>query len=139
MKLVGQKKGVSGILEIPDQGAVLTSLTANCHKRQSCQPKTPKQTPPKQQLRLTLPNEHAKQWLSLPLRLRKQVGGIVFGSFVSGVALKDLAGLVSELKMARLAMNNAFQLALDKGATLDILLINQSVEKINRLLGEEHP
>ncbi len=36
-------------------------------------------------------------------------------------------------------MNNAFQLALDKGATLDILLINQSVEKINRLLGEEHP
>lgn len=90
-------------------------------------------------IRLSLPSQLASKWMSMPPRLREQVAGIVFGSFTEGLDLKDLAAVASELKMVRLAINNALQLALETEHPLDRERIQHALDRINNLLGEKRP
>ena len=120
--------GVAGRSEaLPDQGAGLSSETV----RQSC----PTADRGSTQLRIRLPAAHAARWLALTPKLREHVAGIAFGSVLEGVELAELIAVASELREARLAISNALQLALVRGATLDTRRVGAALDRINSLLG----
>lgn len=60
---------------------------------------------------------------------------MIFGLGMDGVDLHGLPAVASELRETRLAVQNAMQLALVKGATLDTRRIDAALERINTILG----
>lgn len=86
-------------------------------------------------VRLTLPEEHAKRWLALPLGLREHAAAVVFGLSIEGVDLNELPGMASELREARLAVQNALRFALLNGTPLDVRRVESAVDRINHILG----
>lgn len=128
-----RSRGVSGsATALPDQGALLSAETV----KQSCPTASGSNST---QLRIRLPAKHAARWTAMPPRLREHVAGIVFGSFTEGVRLDELAAVGSELRLARLALTNALQLALVRGASFDAKRVEAAVAKIDRLLGGLRP
>jgi len=109
------------------QGAQLSAETIE----QSCQTAATGTT----QFRIRLPAEHAARWLSMPLKLREHAAAAVFGLAVDGVDLHELTAMASELREARLVVQNAMQLALVKGATLDTRRVESALDRINKILG----
>jgi hypothetical protein len=127
-----RSKGVSGKAQAcPDQGAPVSDPTLE----QSCP--TANQPDTSTYFRFSLPASHARRWLALPPRLRKQAAGIVFGSYTMGIRLEDLPTVGSELREARTAINNALQLALIQRTSPDMDRINSALDKINSLLGQK--
>ncbi len=135
MKSFETSRGVLGRAQpLPDHGAISESSLEDETKWQSC---PTEKLPSSTQIRIRLSPIHAKQWLALPPRLREQVASIVFGSFIERVDLAKLAEVASELKLTRLAINNALQLALSAGTSPDSLSVENAVRNINNLLGEK--
>jgi len=125
-----RSKGVLGVAAAtPDQGAQSSAETIE----QSCP--TDSKGSSTTQFRIRLPARHAARWLALPPKLREHVAAVIFGAFTAGISLEEMASVGSELKSARLAMTNALQLALARGASLDAKRIEKAVAKIDRLLG----
>ena len=87
------------------------------------------------QLRMRLPDRHAKRWLALPLGVREHAAAVVFGLAVDGVDLHELPGMASELREARLTVQNALQLALLHGTPLDVRRVETALDRINHILG----
>lgn len=126
-------KGSLGKAErFPDQGAQM----AGKPDEQSCHAANTRKTA---QVRLRLPEQHAEQWLALPPGVREHAAAVVFGASIDGVDLHDLPTLASELREARLVMQNALQLSLVKGAVLDTCRINDALNRINKILGGHQP
>lgn len=128
-----RSRGVLGSAKaLPNQGALMSSETL----KQSCPTVSSGNST---QFRIRLPARHAARWLALPLKLREHVAGIVFGSFTVGIKLEELAAVASELRLARLSINNVLQLTLLHDAPLDAKRIDAALDRINTILGERTP
>jgi hypothetical protein len=128
-----RSKGVLGVAAAtPDQGGLTGLGTLN----QSCPTADNGRSI---RFRISLPSRHAKRWLALPRRLREQIAGIAFGAFTEGFKLDELAAVASELRLARLALNNVLQLTLCADTPLDAKRIDAALDRINAILGERTP
>ena len=120
--------GVQGRAEpLPCQGAQSSLETIG----QSC----PADSRGTTQLRMRLPDRHAKRWLALPPGVREHAAAVLFGLGMDGMDMGELPAMASELREARLAVQNALQLAMVKGATLDTRRVELALDRINRILG----
>jgi hypothetical protein len=135
---IAELQGVSGMAPaIPDQGAQMAQPPrAGETVEQSCPTDSSGRST---QFRIRLPARHAARWLRLPPKLREQVAGIVFGTFTAGTTLEELVSVGSELRETRIAIINALQFALARGASLDAKRIDAAVQKIDQLLGGRRP
>ena len=86
-------------------------------------------------VRLRLPEGHAKRWLALPLGVREHAAAVVFGMSMEGVDLGEVLKLASELREARLALQNALRFAVLNDAPLDVRRVEAAAERINDILG----
>lgn len=121
-------KGVQGEVErSPCQGAQSSLETIG----QSC----PAEARGTMQLRMRLPERHAQRWLALPPGVREHAAAVLFGLGMDGVDLHELPAMASELREARLAVQNALQLALVKGAALDTHRVESALDRITNILG----
>lgn len=117
---------------LPDQGAQMSLETIE----QSCPTDDKIKS---KQIRIRLSAHHAERWLSLPPRLREQVASLIFGASTENVDLQKLAEVASELRQARLSINNVLQLALLHDRAPEDLLLKKALEQINALLGKNEP
>jgi hypothetical protein len=86
-------------------------------------------------VRIRLSEKHAKRWLALPLGVREHAAAVVFGLGVDGVDLQEVLKMASELREARLAVQNALRFALLNDAPLDVRRVESAAERINHILG----
>ena len=84
---------------------------------------------------MRLPDRHAKRWLALPPGVREHAAAVLFGLGMDGMDMGELPAMASELREARLTVQNALQLAMVKGATLDTRRVESALDRINRILG----
>lgn len=130
-------RGVSGRgLPLHEQGAEIRTQSKGETFRQSCPTDDKVKS---KQIRIRLSAHHAERWLSLPPRLREQVASLTFGASTENVDLQKLAEVASELRQARLSINNVLQLALLHDRAPEDLLLKKALEQINALLGKNEP
>jgi len=132
-----RSKGVSGMQGIPDPGGETEQMTTSSGPIRQSGPADSNDLSTKVRIRLS--RTQARQWMTLPPKLRQHVTRVVFGAALHGVDLRQLASAESELRSASLAITNLLQLALVKGAALDTRRAHAALDRIHQLLGGKRP